>query len=348
MGILLATIWLCYAVIALVIFLIVRWLCKIRWVVILVAVILILIPFRRLIFYKTVYFFYGRSPLKEVHRTVDYPGSVYWEDNVWPGFKETYRRRMVEDYLDGIHLKALAMNGEDGKIYLYRAHEDSFEKSDRLKPALEKFDHKVKAMTGETARILRGGADGSDLMEEIEKLKAVLSETAAAPPPDLENGAEPVARSQSGSDNKALRAAMKALEELLWDYIKTPYVLQKRIEVEAIMRDVEVLDDRSELPFMNYWIEFNLLPKTLIINNNDTIHADRVSIVEKHSEKEIAYSVRYMAFDGIYSVFGFDYRLGDIYGAYKIDDEVLFEYANVRSSWDSGRSYLKHIFRGGH
>lgn len=65
--------------------------------------------------------YYGSTrTLQEIKRTVDAPGSVYWEDNVWPGYDENYRLWMIDHLLDGTHLDTLAMNGPDGKIYLYR------------------------------------------------------------------------------------------------------------------------------------------------------------------------------------------------------------------------------------
>ena len=66
------------------------------------------------------YYDLTRQPLSEFARTVDAPGSVYWEDNVWPGYDENYRLWMIDHLLDGKHLDTLAMNGPDEKIYLYR------------------------------------------------------------------------------------------------------------------------------------------------------------------------------------------------------------------------------------
>ncbi len=67
-------------------------------------------------------------PLQQVSQRVEYPGSVYWEDKVWPGFDEFGRNWLVKNYLDGKHLQALAMNGDDGMIYLYRHNKEGFEK----------------------------------------------------------------------------------------------------------------------------------------------------------------------------------------------------------------------------
>lgn len=58
-------------------------------------------------------------PLQQINKVIDNPKSVYWEDNIWPGFDEYGRKWMVKNYLDGKHLQMLAMNGDDGTIYLY-------------------------------------------------------------------------------------------------------------------------------------------------------------------------------------------------------------------------------------
>ncbi len=75
---------------------------------------------------------YCHENMVEIKETVEYPGSVYWEDNVFPAFDPLSRRWMVEHYLDGTHLHALALNGDDGKIYLYRAEAGQFAESKRL------------------------------------------------------------------------------------------------------------------------------------------------------------------------------------------------------------------------
>jgi hypothetical protein len=68
-----------------------------------------------------------RPPLQVVHDVIESPISVYWEDNVWPGFDEYGRNWMVKNYLDGKHLQVLAMNGDDGQIYLYRHNVKGFQ-----------------------------------------------------------------------------------------------------------------------------------------------------------------------------------------------------------------------------
>ena len=69
-----------------------------------------------------------------INKKVEYPESIYWEDNVYPGFNAEDRKLMVMNYLDGVHLKTMALNGDDGKIYIYETNASVWEK---LKP-LEK------------------------------------------------------------------------------------------------------------------------------------------------------------------------------------------------------------------
>ncbi len=58
-------------------------------------------------------------PKTKIEKKVEYPISIYWEDNVYPGFSKQDRELMIKNYLDGVHLKTMALNGDDGKIYVY-------------------------------------------------------------------------------------------------------------------------------------------------------------------------------------------------------------------------------------
>ena len=59
------------------------------------------------------------NPKIKIEKKVEYPLSIYWEDNVYPGFSKQDRELMIINYLDGKHLKTMALNGDDGKIYVY-------------------------------------------------------------------------------------------------------------------------------------------------------------------------------------------------------------------------------------
>ena len=59
------------------------------------------------------------NPKTKIEKKVEYPISIYWEDNVYPGFSKADRELMIINYLDGVNLKTMALNAPDGKIYVY-------------------------------------------------------------------------------------------------------------------------------------------------------------------------------------------------------------------------------------
>lgn len=69
------------------------------------------------------------NPKTFIKKTVEYPGSIYWEDNIYSGFDEEDRLLMISNYLDGVHLTTMALNGPDGKIYLYTATDKDWQVS---------------------------------------------------------------------------------------------------------------------------------------------------------------------------------------------------------------------------
>ncbi len=67
------------------------------------------------------------QPKTLISQTVEYPESIYWEDNIYPGFDEKDRLLMIRNYLDGVHLKTMALNAPDGTIYVYTATEEDWQ-----------------------------------------------------------------------------------------------------------------------------------------------------------------------------------------------------------------------------
>lgn len=61
-----------------------------------------------------------------VNKQIKFPNSIYWEDNVYEGFSKEDRELMIINYLDGVHLKTMALNGTDGKIYVYSAKKNDY------------------------------------------------------------------------------------------------------------------------------------------------------------------------------------------------------------------------------
>jgi hypothetical protein len=97
------------------------------------------------------------NPKTFIKKTVDYPDSIYWEDNIYPGFDEQDRLLMIRNYLDGVHLKTMALNGPDGTIHVYTATEEDWQVRrgepnyfDRLNVEAQAIAERGKAFTPET------------------------------------------------------------------------------------------------------------------------------------------------------------------------------------------------------
>ena len=68
-------------------------------------------------------------PKTKIEKKVEYPLSIYWEDNVYPSFSKEDRELMIINYLDGVHLKTMALNGpENKKVYVYHTNQEEIKK----------------------------------------------------------------------------------------------------------------------------------------------------------------------------------------------------------------------------
>ena len=52
-------------------------------------------------------------------KALERPHSIYFEDNIYPGFDQDDRLLMVKKYIGRERLETIALNGDDGNIYLY-------------------------------------------------------------------------------------------------------------------------------------------------------------------------------------------------------------------------------------
>ncbi len=271
-----------------------------------IGVLLIIAPFWRYILVSAVFHFYEKTPLQAIHKTIEKPESVYWEDNVWSGFNEYYTKAMIECYLDGINLKMLALNGEDGKIYLYKAEADDYSKSKAMLPELKRRQKIIDDLRAESKRIREEEKTKGDYdwVKHREQFGPIIGKAETAKVPFS-------------------KAYKKQLDK----------------EVESIYQRPKIFTSAKELPPMNYKVEFNKVPvvpsflKSLII-------ADKITIIDNKTDELIAFSKRYLAYSGWVSNFSgnlpkFDGVLG-YYSVYKFDNKILFQYAKNKGR-DGGR-----------
>ena len=86
------------------------------------------------------------TPKTFIKKTVEYPKSIYWEDNIYPGFDEKDRLLMIRNYLDGVHLKTMALNAPDGVIYVYTATEEDWQVQRGEQNYFDKLDAEVRTI----------------------------------------------------------------------------------------------------------------------------------------------------------------------------------------------------------
>jgi len=83
------------------------------------------------------------NPKTHIGKKVEYPVSIYWEDNVYPGFSKEDRELMIQNYLDGVHLQIMALNAPDGSIHLYH-REVSRQQYDDLQKQIVRIWQQIK------------------------------------------------------------------------------------------------------------------------------------------------------------------------------------------------------------
>lgn len=126
------------------------------WIRGIVAVVLFLIPTYDIIITNILGVYYcTTAPKAFIKETVEYPESIYFEDNVFNGFNEQDIENMMNNYLDGIHLKTLALNLPDGNvaIYHYEKNQDEYDKI--VKEVKQELGEKTLRYDDIRARIIK-------------------------------------------------------------------------------------------------------------------------------------------------------------------------------------------------
>ena len=103
-------------------------------------------------------YYCATAPKAFIKETVEYPESIYFEDNKQPFTKEDMER-VKRNYLDGIHLKTLALNLSDGNVIIFSFDENSSEFKEYLKIMKEYNEAKAsyKALQEELHKRLGSG-----------------------------------------------------------------------------------------------------------------------------------------------------------------------------------------------
>lgn len=135
MGMILGFFLLVYVAVAVGIYIFIKNYIGMKWVNRITLAILILIPTYDIIITNVLGVYYCNAepnPKTFIKNKVEYPISIYWTSSIGLGLDENAREAMIINYLDGVHLKTMALNGKDGKVYLYKATLKDWENSRKI------------------------------------------------------------------------------------------------------------------------------------------------------------------------------------------------------------------------
>lgn len=157
MGMIIVFVWGLYVFAAVaVIALVRRYLTTNRWVIAVLTTIAILLPTYDIIITNILGAYYCSqepNPKTLIKKKVEYPLSIYWEDTIYPGFNAEDRKLMIINYLDGVHLKIMALNGDDGKIYVYEAKEGDFKSINYDKKQINIYEQYAQYIIDKSERV---------------------------------------------------------------------------------------------------------------------------------------------------------------------------------------------------
>lgn len=200
------------------------------------------------------------NPKTYIKHTVEEPISIYWEDNVYPGFDEADSKLMVKNYLDGVHLQIMALNTTEGKVNIYS-----------YKDIPQSYIDLVK--------------EGFAVAEEW-KVRKAASSKAFEEAYDSKRSKYKEGYSRDSSPLKELSAAFREI-----DAKKSAFT--KQIEAEKAKLDLIITETtRDAMPQMNYTV------KTDEVYLSDTarkvLYSDEVNITDNRTKEVIAYNRKIM------------------------------------------------------
>ncbi len=289
----------------------------------LVGIILLMIPFWRGILIHTLMFNYKihNSPLQQINRTVEKPESVFWFDEVWPGFDDYGQRMMIENYLDGVHLKKLALNDGMGNVNVYQAVADDLVLSKKIYLTWQKSKKK------EEEQLQYINSLGLDYNAKEKLLKEKNSEYYKL---------HKLLKEQRVGGGRLFKLYKEQLKKDISQIIRRAqsYRLSEFLSQHAHEFDYKVNIHRQHLP---EWQE-------------KYIWADKITIFDVHKNEVIGYSKRclrinttkFWFWDIKYLIAHFvkySEGIGD-YRVYQFDDKVLFEHTDkMRNGYDLNRRH---------
>ncbi|MGD9971377.1 MAG: hypothetical protein AB7S65_13130 [Sulfuricurvum sp.] len=200
------------------------------------------------------------NPKTYIKHTVEEPISIYWEDNVYPGFDDADAELMVKNYLDGVHLQTMALNTPDGKVRVYSYANVPQSYIDLVK-------------------------EGYATEKEWKVRKAASSQAFEAAY-DSKRGKYKEGYSRDSSPLKELSAAFREIDA-------KKSALTKQIEAEKAKLDLVITETTKEqMAQMNYTVKTDEVHLSDLARK--VLYSDEVKITDNRTKEVIAYNRRIM------------------------------------------------------
>lgn len=200
------------------------------------------------------------NPKTYIKYTVEEPISIYWEDNVYPGFNDEECKGMVANYLDGVRLQTMALNTPDGKVRVYSYANIPQSYIDLVK-------------------------EGYEVSKEWTVRKAASSK-AFEEVYDSKHGRYKEGYSRDSSPLKELSAAFREIDA-------KKSAITKQIEAEKAKLDLVITAmTRDQMPMMNYTIKSDEVHLSDLARK--VLFSDEMTITDNRTREVIAYNRRIM------------------------------------------------------
>ncbi len=195
------------------------------------------------------------NPKTYIKHTVEEPISIYWEDNVYPGFDEADSKLMVANYLDGVHLQTMALNTPDGKVRIYSYANVPQSYVDLVK-------------------------EGYAVSKEW-KIRNDAADRAFEEAYDSKRGKYKEGYSRDSSPLKELSAAFREIDA-------KKSALTNQIEAEKAKLDLVITETtRDAMPQMNYTVKTDEVHLSDLARK--VLYSDEVKITDNRTKEVIAY-----------------------------------------------------------
>lgn len=200
------------------------------------------------------------NPKTYIKHTVEEPISIYWEDNVYPGFDEGDAKLMVTNYLDGVHLQIMALNTPEGKVKMYSYANVPQSYVDLVREGYA-TDKEWKARK----------AASSKAFEEAY---------------DSKRGKYKDGYSRDSSPLKELSAEFREIDAKESALIKQ--IESARSKLNLVITETT----RDQMPQMNYTVKTDEVHLSDLARK--VLYSDEVKIIDNHTKEVIAYNRRIM------------------------------------------------------